>query len=339
MTNEAFLLNAIQCASLDQLMALIAHYLEQPVSIVDQAGAIISQSPTAGDQPDQPHPRTLLNSQALHPWYLVRPQTQAIPADQLRLVLQVINNFTDRYALNPTQREVNTVLAQLLQAPDQTDTHLLRSLVTDKIVCVTVSTEPGIAHPAELMTALQTLAAPLPLTETPAGLVLLLSASQLPRAQAVLTKLGKQSHHVFFISEPYEDVAQTPEFLSICRQAEQIARRLGTVTVLNPTQKYNIYIILDHVDNSTLLKNTMCTQLFTLRQYDEAQHAALFHTLAVYLENDCHVTKTAAKLDLHRNSLGKRLTKIQDLIDIDFDNPDRTFGMRLSYRLFNYLAL
>ncbi|MFD1454576.1 PucR family transcriptional regulator [Levilactobacillus lanxiensis] len=339
MTNEAFLLNAIQCASLDPLMALIGHYLEQPVSIVDQAGTIISQSSTAASQSDQPRTRTLLDPQALHPWYLVQPQAQAIPADHLRLVLQVINNFTDRYALNPNQREVNAVLAQLLQAPAQTDARLLRSLVTDNIVCVTVTAEPGTAHPAALVTALQTLAAPLPLTETPAGLVLLLSASQLPRAQAVLTKLGKQTHHVFFISEPYEDVAQTPEFLSICRQAEQIARRLGTVTVLNPTQKYNIYIILDHVDNSTLLKNTMCTQLLTLRQYDEAHHAALFHTLAVYLENDCHVTKTAAKLNLHRNSLGKRLAKIQDLIDIDFDNPDRTFGMRLSYRLFNYLAL
>ena len=339
MTNETFLLNAIQCASLDQLMGLIGTYLEQPVSIVDQADTIISQSPSAITQPDQPHTRTLLDSQALHPWYLVRPQAQIIPADQLQLVLQVINSFTDRYALNPNHREVNAVLAQLLQSPAQTDTHLLRSLITDKIVCVTVTADPGTAQPAELLTALQALAAPLPLTETPAGLVLLLSASQLPRAQAVLTKLGKQTHHVFFISEPYEDVAQTPEFLSICRQAEQIARRLGTVTVINPTQKYNIYIILDHVDNATLLKNTMCTQLLTLRQYDEAHHAALFHTLAVYLENDCHVTKTAAKLNLHRNSLGKRLTKIQDLIDIDFDNPDRTFGMRLSYRLFNYLAL
>ncbi|WP_164511285.1 PucR family transcriptional regulator [Levilactobacillus mulengensis] len=339
MTNETFLLNAIQCASLDQLMGLIGTYLEQPVSIVDQAGTTISQSPSAITQPDQSRTRILLDPQALHPWYLVRAQPQTIPADQLRLALQVINNFTDRYALNPNQREVNAVLAQLLQSPAQADTHLLRSLITDKIVCVTVTAEPGTAHPAELVTALQTLAAPLPLTETSAGLVLLLSASQLPQTQAVLTKLGKQTHHVFFISEPYEDVAQTPEFLSICRQAEQIARRLGTVTVLNPTQKYNIYIILDHVDNGKLLKNTMCTQLLTLKQYDEAHHAALFNTLYAYLENDCHVTKTAAKLHLHRNSLGKRLTKIQALIDIDFDNPDRTFGMRLSYRLFNYLAL
>jgi len=340
LTNEAFLLNAIHCTSLDQLLALVGDYLEHPTWIVDQAGTIISQSSTTPvTKATPPRTRTPLNPRALHPWYLVCPQPADDSPERLQLVLQVINSFTDRYALNPDQRAVNTVLAQLLQAPAQTDTHLLQSLVTDKLVCVTATAKSGAPRPAELVTALQALAAPLPLTETPAGLVFLLAANRLPQAQSALIKLGKQTHHVFFVSEPYADVDQTPEFLSICRQAERIAQRLGTVTVLNPTQKYNIYIILDHVDNGKLLKNTMCTQLFTLKQYDEAHHAALFNTLYAYLENDCHVTKTAAKLQLHRNSLGKRLAKIQALIDIDFDNPDRTFGMRLSYRMFHYLAL
>ncbi|WP_223877194.1 helix-turn-helix domain-containing protein [Lactiplantibacillus pingfangensis] len=49
------------------------------------------------------------------------------------------------------------------------------------------------------------------------------------------------------------------------------------------------------------------------------------------------MSTTADQLHLHRNSLTKRLQRIDDLIHIDWDQPHKTFGLRLSYRIFNYL--
>jgi len=358
MKNETLLLNAIQSTSLDQLTKLIADYLEQAVLIVDQSGALISRGRTdlkqvPADWLDalatdnryhyghQEYIRDVLNPQALNPWYFFVSQSKGFPlaANQVQLAIQVLNNFTDRYALNPNQGAVNAIFAQLLAAPEQTDAHLLQTLTTEKLVCVTVSANHGAPYQADLLQALRQLATPLPLTETPAGLVLLLPAASLDQTQSELTTLGNQYALHFFISEPYDDITQTPAFLNICRQAEQLAQQLGTVTVVNPTQKYNIYIILSHVDNGALLKNTMCTQLIALKKYDGQHHAELFPTLFAYLENDCHVTATAEKLHLHRNSLAKRLNKIQDLLAIDFSDADKTFGLRLSYRLFHFLQI
>ncbi|MCT4486450.1 PucR family transcriptional regulator, partial [Levilactobacillus parabrevis] len=78
---------------------------------------------------------------------------------------------------------------------------------------------------------------------------------------------------------------------------------------------------------------------FVLKKYDRQHHGELFETLFEFLENDCKISVTADQLHLHRNSLTKRLQKIQDLIEINFDDPDKTFGLRLSYRLFNFLQL
>ncbi len=355
---ETLLLRAIQSATLDQLTALVADYLEQPILIVDQAGQIISQQhaplttipadwldPLATDNRythgNQQFIRDVLNPQALNPWYLFLAQSPSYPLtqQQVQLVLQVINHFTDRYALNPNQNTANAALDQLLTNPDTADTQLLRSLTTEKLICVTATATQQAPHQAGLLAALRQLAAPLPLTENQADLVFLLTETQLTQAQTQLTQLGQQYDHYFFSSEPYADIAQTPAFLSICRQASEIAQQLGTRAIVNTTQKYNIYVILNHVDNGALLRNTMCTQLLTLKHYDDRHHAELFHTLFAYLENDCHVSKTATKLHLHRNSLAKRLAKIQELIPVDFTNPDKTFGLRLSYRLFHFLQI
>ncbi|MFC6289102.1 helix-turn-helix domain-containing protein [Levilactobacillus angrenensis] len=358
MKTETLLLKAIQTATLDQLTALVADYLEQPILIVDQSGKIISQQhapltaiptdwldPLATDNRytdgQQQFIRDVLNPQALNPWYLFLAQSPSYPLtqQQVQLVLQVINNFTDRYALNPNQNTANAALAQLLATPETTDTQLLQSLTTERLICVTATATQQAPHQAGLLAALRQLAAPLPLTENQADLVFLLTESQLAQAQPRLAQLGQQFDHYFFLSEPYADIVQTPAFLSICRQASEMAQQLGTRTVVNSTQKYNIYVILNHVDNGALLRNTMCTQLLTLKHYDDQHHAELFHTLFAYLENDCHVSKTATHLHLHRNSLAKRLAKIQALIPVDFTNPDKTFGLRLSYRLFHFLQL
>lgn len=356
--NETLLLTAIQCATLGQLTELVATYLDQTVLIADQSGTIISQSdqsittipdswldPLAPDARYQTSTqelvRILLNPQALRPWYLFVSQSKGYPLaqPQLQLVIQVINNFTDRYALNPNQGEVNALFAQLLTTPEQTDTQLLQTLTHDKLICAIATAHDGATPQPELLTTLRQLTAPLPLTETTSGLVFLFPAAQLNAVTHQLEKLGHQFQHDFFLSEPFADMTKAAEFLTICRQARAIAQQLGTIEVVNLTQKYNIYIILSHVENTALLRNTMCTQLMTLKQYDERHHAELFPTLYTFLENACHVSNTAAKLHLHRNSLSKRLGKIQDLIDVDFNNSDKTFGLRLSYRLFHFLNL
>ena len=358
MQKDELLLKSIQCATIDDLTNLIAAYLDQAVILADQSGRIISsgQSPLAQIPTDWLDPttnapryshgqqefiRNIVNPQALNTWYLFTSQSKGYPValDQIQLAIRVMNSFIDRYALNPNQSEVNSLLGKLLSDPAQTDTTLLQPLLADKMVCVTVTPEAGATNQPAFIQQLRDLVAPLPLAEDHQRLTFLLNAQDLPKYRAQLTHLGTFFHHYFFISDGYDDVSKTAEFRDICVRSAKIAQQLGTLTVLNSTQKYNIYIILSQVDNAPLLRNTMCAHLLLLQKYDRKHHSELFKTLFEFLENECKISVTAAQLHLHRNSLTKRLQKITDLIDVDFDDPDRTFGLRLSYRLFNFLQL
>lgn len=358
MNKDDLLLRAIQCTTIDELIDLIADYLDQAVILVDQSGRIISsgQSPltqiptdwldATGTAPlyrhgQQEFIRNIINPMALNTWYLFTSQSKGYPValDQIQLTIRVINNFIDRYALNPNQSEVNSLLGKLLSQPVQTDTTLLRPLLDEKIVCVTASPQKGATNQTDFIQQLQHLIAPLPLTEDQQQLIFLLDAAKLPQLQPQFESLGKHFNHYFVISEAYEDVSKTNEFRHICDQTAKIAQQLGTLTTVTSTQKYNIYIILSQVDNASLLKNTMCSQLLFLRKYDRRHHSELFKTLFEFLENDCKISVTADQLHLHRNSLTKRLQKVQDLLEINFDDPDKTFGLRLSYRLFSYLQI
>ena len=45
------------------------------------------------------------------------------------------------------------------------------------------------------------------------------------------------------------------------------------------------------------------------------------HTLHVYLDQQCSLSKTAEVLNLHRNAVGYRVQQIFTLLDVDRENP------------------
>ncbi|MFC6182587.1 helix-turn-helix domain-containing protein [Lactiplantibacillus daowaiensis] len=358
MTDTALLLAAIKCTALDPLTTLIATYLDQPVYIIDATGTIISSSTTerppitaAWLQADttqgafqagtSDYLRRPINTFAMKTWYLFVAQSKGYPvtASQLDLAIQIINHFNDRYAANPNQSELNSLFAQLLADPQRTDITAFRPLHNQSLVAITATAMVARPNQTAFKHALQQALPTMPLTEdAQQNLVLVVPATTAQFETDALVALAEQYHYCFFISEPYTDLTKTRDFLSICRQAFKAAQKLDQLQPVNLTQAYNIYVILDHMQDLTLLRHTMCTQLLTLQHYDQQHHTALFDTLYVYLENDCRLSLTADQLHLHRNSLTKRLQRIDDLIHIDWEQPHKTFGLRLSYRIFNYLA-
>lgn len=358
MTDTDLLLAAIKCTALDPLTELIATYLDQPVFIIEATGTIISASTT--DLPPYTddwlradttqnsfqtnttdYLRRPINTFAMTTWYLFVGQSKGYPvtARQLDLAVQVINTFNDRYAVNPNQSELNSLFSQLLADPQKADITPFRALLNQPLVAITATAMTTRPNQTAFKAALQHTFPAMPLTEDDQqNFVLVMPAQSAIFERSVLATLAEQYQYCCFISEPYTDLTKTREFLSICRQAFKAAQKLDQLQPVNLTQAYNIYIILDQLPDLTILRNTMCTQLLTLQHYDQQHHTELFDTLAAYLENDCRLSATATQLHLHRNSLTKRLQRIDDLIHLDWAQPAKTFGLRLSYRIFNYLA-
>ncbi len=77
--------------------------------------------------------------------------------------------------------------------------------------------------------------------------------------------------------------------------------------------------------------------VFSLIKHDRAQGDNLFELLYQYLRNDRNVSKTAAMLYMHRNTVMKKIHIVRDLIQVDLDDNDMRQSMLLSCILFKYI--
>lgn len=98
---------------------------------------------------------------------------------------------------------------------------------------------------------------------------------------------------------------------------------------------YVLPYILDH-GCLEMPPGLVCAQgLFKLRRYDKANETELYKTLAAYLRNERHATRTAQDLYIHRSTLFYRLDRISDMIQMDLDDPKVRLYLNLSLYLLN----
>lgn len=71
--------------------------------------------------------------------------------------------------------------------------------------------------------------------------------------------------------------------------------------------------------------------ILTLREYDQNNHTDLCDLLYVYLQNECNQTKAAAAVNMHRNSLIRKITQIQEIADIDLSDYETRFHLMMSF--------
>lgn len=65
---------------------------------------------------------------------------------------------------------------------------------------------------------------------------------------------------------------------------------------------------------------------------------SLLHTLSVYLETHCHISETAKRLSIHRNTVIYRLEKCEELLRISLKDSDTTLRLRLAFRIQMFLS-
>lgn len=69
-----------------------------------------------------------------------------------------------------------------------------------------------------------------------------------------------------------------------------------------------------------------------LLEYDKNHQSDFANTLQVYLACERSNVETAKVLNLHRNSLSYRLSRLQELLDVDLDDPDTRLHLLLSFQ-------
>ncbi|OES46462.1 PucR family transcriptional regulator [Domibacillus iocasae] len=87
--------------------------------------------------------------------------------------------------------------------------------------------------------------------------------------------------------------------------------------------------LLPAKDLSQFYKHTV--QQLKLSNLEEEK--SLLDTLFVYMESHCHISETAKRLFVHRNTVVYRLEKCEELLGISLKDPDFSLQIRLALRI------
>lgn len=100
--------------------------------------------------------------------------------------------------------------------------------------------------------------------------------------------------------------------------------------------RYAIYHALELCSGGTDLRELCHAAVLKLERYDRLNGTALMGTLHAYLSSDKNVSEAASALYIHRNTLTKRLEKINDIIRVDLDDRETVFHLLFSFRALEY---
>ena len=99
---------------------------------------------------------------------------------------------------------------------------------------------------------------------------------------------------------------------------------------------YSIYHCLELCAPQMSLLQLCHSAVLKLESYDRKNGTELLGTLHAYLSCHSNLSEAAASLYIHRNTLSKRLDKINDLIHVDFSDAETVFHLMFSYRILEY---
>lgn len=91
-------------------------------------------------------------------------------------------------------------------------------------------------------------------------------------------------------------------------------------------------MIMDLIDNENL--SLFCySALMKLKEFDEYKDAGLMITLKEYIKNSKKPREVCEALFIHKNTLYKRLGKIQEIMDCDLNNPEIIMKIQLTFHI------
>lgn len=99
---------------------------------------------------------------------------------------------------------------------------------------------------------------------------------------------------------------------------------------------YSVYHCLELCMRDNDILQLCHSAVLLLETYDRKYGTELLGTLHAYLSCRQNICDAAASLFVHRNTLSKRLEKINDIIHVDLNDAETVFHLMFSYRILEY---
>lgn len=112
-----------------------------------------------------------------------------------------------------------------------------------------------------------------------------------------------------------------------------LMRILGVADEGSTTEPYSMFALLFDTDRAKDLHRFLGNTLEPLLAYDKRRSTRLVTTLSTYFGNAGNVTRTAAALHVHVNTLLKRLDRVDSILGTGWRAPDRALQLQVALRL------
>ncbi len=116
------------------------------------------------------------------------------------------------------------------------------------------------------------------------------------------------------------------------RAAVTIARAAGRLNTPVPFDSLDLRRTLVEWYASDTAQEAVTTVLAPLTNLSGARGERLIQTLHVYLNQQCSMSRTAERMNMHRNTVSYRIRQIFELLDVDPENPDDLLLLQLACR-------
>jgi hypothetical protein len=140
------------------------------------------------------------------------------------------------------------------------------------------------------------------------------------------------------ISMPFSDITELKAHYDEAHDAFELGDILDPDLSIYTFEEYGIYVMFRTVAKAEQLSRYLHPALTVLEEYDRVNGSHLEQTLYTYIKCACNTTETAASLFLHRNSVIYRLRRIEELCNIDLDDTDTRFRLRLSFAISDVIS-
>ncbi|MFD1705627.1 helix-turn-helix domain-containing protein [Siminovitchia sediminis] len=135
------------------------------------------------------------------------------------------------------------------------------------------------------------------------------------------------------ISEPITEIEHYEIAMKEAREAVKIGSSLYRNSNTYMLEDISYYLYLSKLGEGLELRDPYRTKINELAKHDDEKDSLLLETLTIYLEYAGNIKKISNELYAHRNTIYKRLKRIEEILSIDLSNEKLWFPLQLAIKI------
>lgn len=135
------------------------------------------------------------------------------------------------------------------------------------------------------------------------------------------------------VSDIFRGLDRLPSYLLQAARALEVGQKCNPDKWYFKFSDYALDYMYDRIVSELSYDQVISESIRKLISYDKKNNTEYVTTLKCYLSNNCNSTHTAEELYVHRTTLIRRIDRIQEIGNIDFEDKENKIYMILSFWL------